>query len=131
MSDQPKAIPYISWWMIWLAMQAGIFGMYFVLERTPLQQPVESPFWIAGFIPLIASSVIRWVVIPKISVPQIAFPLFIVGIAMAEGLTFFGVFVFPAQKELFFLLSVVGIYQFIPTFARRFYKTPEDESKFR
>lgn len=132
MNSQQRTIPLINWWIVWLALQVGIFVIYFVLEKSSRENKgPEFPIWLAGFLPLIGSAIIRWMVLPRISVIQTAFPLFVVGIAMAEGATFFGMFLFPEQKQLFFLLSVVGMFQFIPTFAKRFYKSPEDESKFR
>lgn len=132
MNNQQRTIPLTNWWIIWLALQVGIFVIYFVLEKSARENKgPESPIWLAGFLPLIGSAIVRCVVLPRISVIQTAFPFFVIGIAMAEATTFFGMFLFPEQKQLFFLLSVVGMFQFIPTFAKRFYKSPEDESKFR
>lgn len=71
--------------------------------------------------PVVLSVVVRWLVLPRAVIPQLALPLFIVGIALAEATCFFGLFIFPEHKQALVLTSALGIFQFIPLFARRFY----------
>ena len=47
--------------------------------------------------------------------------MFVAGIAFAEASCFLGLFIFPAHQKELFILSALGILQFIPFFARRFY----------
>ena len=65
--------------------------------------------------------IIRWVVLPRIGNAQAALALFMFGLAIAEATCFLGLFIFPAHKQELFALSVLGIVQFVPHFARRFY----------
>jgi len=62
----------------------------------------------------------RWVVLPRINTAQPAFTTAIVGIAFAEVCCFLGLFIFPAHKQELFVVSLIGIFQFVPTYARRF-----------
>jgi hypothetical protein len=43
----------------------------------------------------------------------------IVGIGLAESVTFLGLFLFPSHRLDLFVLSALSIFQFIPTYARR------------
>ena len=112
------------WWILWAAFQIGIFVIYHFLSRTSAQpQPpsAASATWLAGFAPFFVSTIIRWGVLPRVARAQAAFPLFIIGIAMAEASCFLGLFIFPAHQQELFMLSVLGIFQFVPCFARRYF----------
>ena len=117
--------PPIVWWMIWGALLSGIFIIYFVVgsaggaPRTNAGSP-DSPVWMVGFAPFVISTIIRWLILPRIRNFQAAFSLFIVGLAMGEAPCILGVFAFPAHKAGLFALSVLGIVQFVPYFASRF-----------
>jgi hypothetical protein len=89
-------------------------------------ESVDSPIWYAALAPLAISAIIRWLVLPRARSSQPALTLFIVGIAMAESACFMGLYVFPAHKHDLFLLSMLGIFQFIPYYARRYFP-PDDE----
>ena len=117
------------WWVLWAAFQAGIFVIYHFLGGSAAQPPSpspDSPLWLAGLAPFVISTIIRWVVLPRARSAQVALPLFIVGIAMAEAVCFLGLFIFPAHRQELFALSVLGIFQFIPYFARRYF-VPSDQ----
>ncbi len=42
---------------------------------------------------------------------------------MAEATSFLGLFIFPGHKQALCLLSALGIFQFIPFFAARYFTT--------
>jgi hypothetical protein len=108
------------WWALWAAFQTGIFFIYHFL-RTPAEPaPDPSPVWLAGAVPFLLSVVVRWAVLPRVSNAQLAFQLFVAGIALAETSCFMGLFIFPAHRAPLFYLSAAGIFQFLPTFASRF-----------
>ena len=54
-----------------------------------------------------------------------AFPLFVMGIALAEMPCFLGIFLFPSHMQELFALSALGIFQFVPFFAGRYF--PSDD----
>jgi hypothetical protein len=121
MTNQAKQ-PLIVWWILWAAFQSGIFFIYYYLRTPGGRGPsgAESAVWLAGAVPMFLSLVVRWVVLPRVQNGQIAFPLFIIGIALAEATCFMGLFIFPAQRLALFILSAAGIFQFIPIYAGRY-----------
>jgi hypothetical protein len=117
----------IIWWVLWAALLSGIFIFYFVLGGTAgAPNSATSPVvWLAGVVPVMISVLIRWLILPRTHTAQAAVLYFVVGIVMAEATCFLGLFLFPAHKLELFILSVLGIFQFIPFFARRFYEQVE------
>jgi hypothetical protein len=114
----------IVWWTIWAAFQAGIFVIYFYLTNNraaPSESAFNSSIWLAGFAPLIVSSLLRWLALPLMPNAQAALTVFLLGIALAESCCFLGLFIFPAHRFEMFLMSVFGILQFIPVFASRYF----------
>ncbi len=113
----------VVWWAIWGAFQAGIFAVYFLLTNHahPATATPDSHLWLIGIIPLALSAVLRWGILPLMPNSQTALVVFLVGIALAETCCFLGIFIFPAHRLELFILSVIGIFQFIPLFASRFF----------
>ncbi len=119
-AKQPLAI----WWVSWAAFLGGVFAIYHFLDNAAAQPQApsgDSPIWLAGLAPFVVSTIIRWLVLPRARSVQAAFPLFILGIASAEAMCFLGLFIFPAHKQGLFVLSVLGMLQFVPYFARRYF----------
>jgi hypothetical protein len=114
----------VMWWALWAAFQSGIFMFYHFLGRPPTELENSSGMslvWMAGLAPVAISSIIRWLVLPRVQRAQAALPLFVAGIAFAEAACFLGLFIFPTHQKELFILSALGIFQFVPYFARRFY----------
>jgi len=118
------------WWILWATFQTGIFVIYHFLSAAQRPQPMTaaSSAWLVGLAPVAFSAILRWLVLPRVQSAQAALPLFIMGIAMAEATCFLGLFIFPAHKQELFILSALGIFQFIPIFARRYF-THDDENR--
>jgi hypothetical protein len=114
----------LVWWVLWVAFLSGIFMIYHFLGSTAAPSAPassNSSTWLAGGVPFVISMIIRWGVLPRAWNAQTALALFVAGIAMAEMTCFLGLFLFPAHKQELFLVSVLGIFQFIPTFASRYF----------
>lgn len=123
MPDQTKQPPAIVWWVIWASMLIGVFVIYFTTSTGVVETsrtPTESPLWMVAFAPFVISSILRWLVLSRVSSAQLAFPLFIAGMALAEATCLTGLFVFPRHSTDLFALSVLGIAQYVPYFASRF-----------
>jgi len=123
-SPQPQ-VPLASWWAIWFAMQSGLFVFYFVLGNPPANSAQANPAMLGvGVMQVVASAFVRWGVLPRMPDAQRAFPMFVVGLALAEGACFAGIFLAPAYRQELFLASILGVAQFVPLFASRFYEPP-------
>jgi hypothetical protein len=122
--NQGRQPPLIVWWMIWASLLTGLFFFYHFLggsDATPPESSGKSSAWLVAFAPVALSSIMRWFVLPRITSAWIAFRLFVAGMAMAEAACFLGLFIFPQHKQELFILSGLGIFQFIPFFARRYF----------
>jgi hypothetical protein len=122
MSHNAKPQPVV-WWILWATFMAGVFLFYSVLgdRGTQAETPSsDSRLWWVGFVPFGVSTLLRWLVLPRLRNATTALPVFVLGIAMAEFCCFLGLFIFPAHKQDLFLLCVLGLAQYVPVFAGRF-----------
>ena len=114
----------VIFWALWIALLSGLTTMYVVLgqpEQATANQTSGLPLGLlVGLPPLLISTVIRWVVLPRIEEITKALPIFIVGMAMAEGCGISGIILGGAHKNLLFAAGVLGILQYAPTFVSRF-----------
>lgn len=74
-------------------------------------------------VPVLASAVIRWLVLPRFTEARRAFPIFVVGLALAEGSAILGMFLLPTLRTEFCVLGVMGVAQFIPVFVAKYPKS--------
>jgi hypothetical protein len=126
MNNRPNP-QLLVWWVLWAAFQVGIVFIYYFLGQSATQSQTnsDSSAWLAGLVPLAVSAAIRWLVLPRMNTAQPAFVTAIMGIALAEVCCFLGLFIFPAHKLELFVTSFIGILQFIPIYAARFYRPSE------
>ena len=115
-SDESKG-SFLIFWIIWIALQSGVFVMYTVLGQS-VAPSGNSQFWQAALVPVVIATFIRWVLLPRARGMQKGLTLFIVGMAMAESACVLGLVVFPAHRDELFLTGAIGIFQFIPIYAR-------------
>lgn len=103
-------------------MVTGLVALYFALRLPPLPTNPTQEKAIAGLIglvPLFVSIIIRWLVLPRYNDLQRAFPMFIVGLALAEACGLLGIFLGGPYRDDVFFLGVLGLAQFVPLFARK------------
>jgi hypothetical protein len=108
-------------WIIWASILAGLIIIYLFLGQKPLKPVVaaELPVNLAGIVPLFISIVVRWLVLPRCEVLMRAFPVFIVGLALAEACGLMGIFLGGPYRESLFVLGVLGVTSYVPLFAKR------------
>jgi hypothetical protein len=108
-------------WIIWASILAGLIVIYAFLGRGPLKSFVAAdlPVNLSGVVPLFISIVIRWLVLPRCEVLMRAFPVFIVGLALAEACGLMGIFLGGPYRDSLFVLGVLGVTSYVPLFARR------------
>ena len=113
----------IVWWVVWAAILGCLVLIYLVLGRRPLPPNLaaeKSLTGLAGLVPLFLSIIIRWLVLPRYRDIRGAFVMFVIGIALAEGCGFMGIFLGGPYRDDLFILGVLGIAQFVPFFARQY-----------
>lgn len=120
-----RPLPLLAWWVLWATFQTGVCVFYFFLggasaRVTPPAGSADSSLWMIALGPFLLSVVIRWLLLERSSDAQRAFVLFILGIAFAEAVCFIGLFLAPTHKLELFILSAIGIFQFLPYFAIKF-----------
>jgi hypothetical protein len=111
----------LVWWIVWAGILAGLVAIYAALGRAPAKAPPPGANPLTGLIglaPLFVSIIIRWLVLPRLSGLARAFPLFVVGLALADACGLLGIFLGGVYKDDLFLLGVLGIVQYVPFFAK-------------
>lgn len=118
-SPSPQASPLLIWWIIWFAITAGLVAISVTIEvrPTPLGSGALQYLPIA---PLAAATLVRWLVLPRFTRRAKAFPIFVLGVALAEGSGLLGLFLVPESRNEYLLLALLGLAQFVPVFARRY-----------
>jgi hypothetical protein len=113
--------PLLTWWIVWSAILGGLVLIYLALGRGPVKPTVTADLLInlSGVVPLFVSIVIRWLVLPRYDDLTRAFPVFIVGLALAESCGILGIFLGGPYRDDLFALGVFGVVQFVPVFVRR------------
>ena len=109
------------WWGIWFALLTSPFIFTQVISAVDLKFPALLIPWQVALIPLVPACGIRWIAIPRASDGGWAFVFFMMGLSACEAPAIVGAVLFPEMKRELFALSVLGIAQFIPTFAKRFF----------
>ncbi len=115
----------VSWWITWAAILAGLPMFYvFLPPASGLASGggLNQNLWPLALIPFVLGTVVRWVILPRMTSAQAAMPVFVVGLALSEICCFLGTFLFPAARNELFAGSFVGVLQFMPLFAARFYR---------
>lgn len=116
-----RAAQVMIFWMLWIGMLCSVIALYSILKSQVVAHDINSRgmVWLAGAIPVFISVVIRWAVLPRFTRYTSALSSFIVGIAFADSTCFQGLFLFPTHKDQLFALSMAGMLQFAPVFARK------------
>lgn len=123
MTLDPQARAQLKvWWILWAAMLPAVVVLQLVVAHKEVDPAIrlgDLLLQLVGVVPLFLSIVIRWLALPRFTSLTGAFPLFIAGLALAEACGILGIFLGGPYRDALFLLSVLGIAQFVPVFARR------------
>lgn len=117
MNKQAPAPPV--WWLIWAAITAAFFVAVGIFETTAT--PAGTPPWIAlvALPPLVASAVIRFGLLPRVTAPPRKFLFFILGLALAESGGFLALILGSAWKTPLAAAALVLMITHVPAFIRR------------
>lgn len=121
--NPPAAKPpvVLIWWIIWAAIVAGLTALYFTLGQRP--SPTHDDVIAIRYLPLAPLAlavVVRWLVLPRFDKRLRAFPIFIIGLALAESCGILGIFLVPDLAATYYVLALFGLLQFAPFFAARY-----------
>lgn len=127
MENRANNSPVLVWWIIWAAILAGLIMINFFLQPpAEISEGNGAPASIGyiGLAPLLLSFVLRWFVLPRQRHAGPALVVFIIGVAMAESCGILATFLGGKHGGTFFVLGVLGVLQWMPMFAQRFYPAP-------
>ncbi len=118
----PPQLPVPVWWILWAGITGGLVLVYVLLGHTAAPVAPELPEFLPYLIatPLLLSCVVRWLVLPRMTSRLKAFPIFIIGLALAEGSGLLGVFLGGPDRDTLVALAFVGLLQYAPLFVHRF-----------
>lgn len=111
----------LIWWIIWAVIIAGLTALYFTLGQRPSSMPGD--VIVIRYLPLAPlglAVVVRWLILPRLRERTRAFPIFIIGLALAEGCGILGIFLVPDLAATYYVLALFGLIQFTPVFAARY-----------
>lgn len=107
------------WWIMWLAITGGLVAIYVALRPTaPADAPASLRY--VPLVPLITAVLVRGFILPRFSEGARAFPMFIVGLALAEACGITGIFLVPDLAPTYFALGLLGLILFAPFFAAKY-----------
>lgn len=121
----------IVMWIIWFAqLQAAFIFQIFLgggfSEEANVEMPMSIWLWLVCLLPLVVATGIRWLAIPKVTLPTQQLVAMIVGLALAEASVLLGIFLvapdYPQNQIGLLMVGVVSLIQFAPSYATPGYK---------
>ncbi|MBT6166457.1 MAG: hypothetical protein HN570_03985 [Verrucomicrobia bacterium] len=114
-------------WVIWGAILMGLFVLqFFIGGGIPTGDQMENPPTVMSLICIAGVAIgtlIRWLVIPKLNDNLKLLPAMIVGLALCESSGLLQMFLlgkeYPDTQKLIFVLAVLGVVQFAPTYFKK------------
>jgi hypothetical protein len=112
----PQKLPL---WILWFGFLSSVFFLNAFLgggEKSDSIAGIVAVVLLVG--PISASTLIRWIIIPKMRDAQAVIPFFVIGMALAESLVMFGCFLVPSKQSIFAVVAALGVIQYIPIFIK-------------
>ena len=114
-------------WVICGAILMGLFILqFFIGGGIPTGDQMENPPTVMSLICIAGVAIgtlIRWLVIPKLNDNLKLLPAMIVGLALCESSGLLQMFLlgkeYPDTQKLIFVLAVLGVVQFAPTYFKK------------
>ena len=114
-------------WVIWGAILMGLFVLqFFIGGGIPTGDEMENPPTVMSLICIAGVAIgtlIRWLVIPKLNDKPKLLRAMLVGLALSQGSGVLQIFLlgkeYPDSQKLIFVLAVLGVVQFAPTYFKK------------
>ena len=113
-------------WILWFAfLQSAFVCHFFVGDGFPeggnVAEPMASWFWPLCIVPVVLATVVRWVMIPKLTQQSRMLVAMVIGLGLAEASIFLELFLigadYPQNQIAVLMLAVFGLIQFAPIYA--------------
>ena len=114
-------------WVLWGAILMGLFFLqFFIGGGIPTGDEMENPPTVMSLICIAGVAIgtlIRWLVIPKLNDKPKLLRAMVVGLALSQGSGLLQIFLlgkeYPDSQKLIFVLAVLGVVQFAPTYFKK------------
>ena len=126
-NETMRSTDQIIAWVIWGAILIGLFVVQFFIGRgIPTGDQMENPPTVMSLICIACVAIgtlIRWLVIPKLNGYHNLLRAMVVGLALCESSGLLQMFLlgkeYPDTQKLIFVLAVLGVVQFAPTYFKK------------
>ena len=126
-NETMRSTDQIIAWVIWGAILIGLFFLqFFIGGGIPTGDEMENPPTVMSLICIACVAIgtlIRWLVIPKLNDNPKLLRAMVVGLALSQGSGLLQIFLlgkeYPDSQKLIFVLAVLGVVQFAPTFFKK------------
>ncbi|MDC0280478.1 hypothetical protein OAL03_02870 [Akkermansiaceae bacterium] len=126
-NETMRSTDQIIAWVIWGAILLGLFVLqFFIGGGIPTGDQMENPPTVMSLICIAGVAIgtlIRWLVIPKLNDNLKLLRAMVVGLALCEGSGIQQIFLlgkeYPDTQKLIFVLAVLGVVQFAPTYFKK------------
>jgi hypothetical protein len=117
--------------VLWLIWSSILFGMFFIPVFAGGGWPAGvdagfspiNPIFIAASSGWLVSMGIRFLALPLVDHPAAVLPLAIIGMALAEGAMFLGIFAMPkdlvVMRQILIVTGFVGVAAYAPVYATK------------
>ena len=126
-NETMRTTDQITAWVIWGAILMGLFFLqFFIGGGIPTGDEMENPPTVMSLICIAGVAIgtlIRWLVIPKLNDKPKLLRAMVVGLALSQGSGLMQIFLlgkeYPDTQKLIFVLAVLGVVQFAPTYFKK------------
>ena len=126
-NETMRSTDQIIAWVIWGAILIGLFVLqFFIGGGIPTGDQMENPPTVMSLICIAGVAIgtlIRWLVIPKLNDKPKLLRAMVVGLALSQGSGVLQIFLlgkeYPDSQKLIFVLAVLGVVQFAPTYFKK------------
>ena len=126
-NETMRTTDQITAWVIWGAILMGLFVLqFFIGGGIPTGDEMENPPTVMSLICIAGVAIgtlIRWLVIPKLNDKPKLLRAMVVGLALSQGSGLMQIFLlgkeYPDTQKLIFVLAVLGVVQFAPTYFKK------------
>ncbi len=104
-----------GYWLVWGALCQGWIVLSLFLPDSS-RASVAPALYVLPLLPFFVAAAVRWVLLPRLTQPHLRFPLFILGLSLAEAAGLLTLLLLPESRLVALVLGLVGMAQFTPAF---------------